>query len=124
MTCALAAADEILVPLQCEYFGLEGLAQVVEITNVIRDSGANPNLRIEGIVLTMADSRTNLTDDVINDVRNTFDNTAYDTIIPRSIRLSEAPGFKQAITDYAPKSPGAIAYVGLALEFLRRHQTS
>ena len=122
MTSALAAADEILVPLQCEYFGLEGLAQVVEVANSIRESGANPNLRIEGIVLTMADTRTNLTEQVINDVRGAFGETAYETIIPRSIRLSEAPSHCKAITDYAPKSQGALAYVKLSLEFLRRRR--
>ncbi|MFT5466329.1 MAG: chromosome partitioning protein [Verrucomicrobiales bacterium] len=122
MTSALAATDEILVPLQCEYFGLEGLAQVVSVTNSIRESGVNPNLRIEGIVLTMADTRTNLTEMVINDVRGAFQETAYETVIPRSVRLSEAPSHCKAITDYAPKSPGALAYVGLSQEFLRRHK--
>ncbi|MEM7011468.1 MAG: ParA family protein [Verrucomicrobiota bacterium] len=122
MTSALAAADEILVPLQCEYFGLEGLAQVVEVTERIRESGVNPTLRIEGIVLTMADSRTNLTDAVINDVRNTFEETAYETVIPRSVRLSEAPSFKKTINDYAPQSKGALAYVALSMEFLKRHK--
>lgn len=122
MTSALAAADEILVPLQCEYFGLEGLAQVVDVTNQIRESGVNPELRIEGIVLTMADSRTNLTDAVINDVRGTFEETAYETVIPRAVRLSEAPSFKQTINDYAPQSKGALAYVALSMEFLKRHK--
>lgn len=121
MTSALAAADEVLVPLQCEYFGLEGLAQVVKVIESIRASGANPGLFIEGIVLTMADTRTNLAELVIEDVRSMFNETAYDTIIPRSVRLSEAPSHTKAITDYAPGSKGAIAYTELSQEFVRRH---
>lgn len=121
MTGALAAADELIIPLQCEYFGLEGLAKIVDVHEQIKNSGANPDVVLEGIIMTMADSRTNLTQSVINDVRGVFPEVTYQTVIPRNIRLGEAPSFQQAITEYAPTSTGAIAYRQLAEEFLQRH---
>jgi len=122
MTSALAAADELIVPLQCEYFGLEGLSKIVGVHQQIRESGANPDVVLEGIVMTMADSRTNLSTMVINDVRQYFPEVTYQTIIPRNIRLGEAPSYGQSIIDYAPNCSGAIAYRALAEEFLQRHR--
>lgn len=120
MTSALAAADELIVPLQCEYFGLEGLSKIVGVHQQIKESGANPEVILEGIIMTMADNRTNLTNMVINDVREFFPEVTYQTIIPRNIRLGEAPSFGRTILDYAPDSTGATAYRDLAEEFLRR----
>lgn len=121
MTSALAAADELIVPLQCEYFGLEGLAKIVGVHEQIKNSGTNPEVILEGIVMTMADSRTNLTTLVINDVRRVFPEVTYRTVIPRNIRLGEAPSFGQAIIEYDPTCSGAAAYRNLAEEFLQRH---
>lgn len=121
MTGALAAADELLVPIQCEYFGLEGLSKIVNIVQQIRDSGANPDLALEGIVMTMFDNRMNLSQQVVGDVRNYFGQTVYQTIIPRTIRLGEAPSFGKTIIEYEPNGRGAQAYNALADEFLARH---
>ncbi len=121
MTSSLAAADELIVPLQCEYFGLEGLSKIVGVHQQIKESGANPDVVLEGIIMTMADSRTNLSAMVINDVREYFPEVTYETIIPRNIRLGEAPSYGQTIIDYAPSCTGAVAYRALADEFLRRH---
>ncbi len=120
MTGALSAADELLVPIQCEYFGLEGLSKIVNLVQQIRDSGANPGLLLEGIVMTMYDSRANLAQQVVNDVRSYFSEIVYQTIIPRTIRLGEAPGFGKSIIEYEPSGRGAQAYRALAEEFLRR----
>lgn len=120
MTSALAAADELLVPLQCEFFGLEGLSKIVTVLQQIRESGANPDVKIEGIVMTMHDARTNLSQQVIAEVRKHFDGTVYATIIPRNVRLGEAPSFGQPIIEYDPGSTGALAYRALADEFIRR----
>lgn len=121
MTSALAAADELVVPLQCEYFGLEGLSKIVGVHQQIRESGANSEVVLEGIVMTMADSRTNLTAMVINDVREYFPEVTYETVIPRNIRLGEAPSYGKTIIDYDPTCSGSVAYRALADEFLRRH---
>jgi chromosome partitioning protein len=120
MTGALAAADELLVPLQCEYFGLEGLSKIVNVVQQIRDCGANPGLLMEGIVMTMYDSRANLAQQVVNDVRSYFSEIVYDTIIPRTIRLGEAPSFGKSIMEYDSSGKGSMAYRALAEEFLRR----
>jgi chromosome partitioning protein len=124
MTGALAAADEILVPMQCEYFGLEGLSKIVNIVQQIRESGANPGLTLEGIVMTMYDSRANLAQQVVNDVRNYFAEVVYETIIPRTIRLGEAPSFGKSIIEYEPSGRGAQAYNALAEEFLARRKVA
>lgn len=120
MTGALAAADELLVPIQCEYFGLEGLSKIVNVVQQIRECGANPNLLLEGIVMTMYDSRANLANQVVNDVRNYFAETCYQTLIPRTVRLGEAPSFGKSIIEYEPSGRGAQAYRALANEFLAR----
>lgn len=121
MTGALAAADELLVPIQCEYFGLEGLSKIVHIVQQIRESGANPELALEGIVMTMFDSRMNLSQQVLKDVREYFSDVVYDTIIPRTVRLGEAPSFGKSIIEYEPNGRGAQAYRALTDEFLKRH---
>jgi chromosome partitioning protein len=121
MTSALAAADELLVPLQCEYFGLEGLSKIVHVSNEVAESGINPGMKIEGIVMTMYDVRTNLSQQVVQEVRKHFAETVYQTVIPRSIRLGEAPSFGRSIIEYDATGAGAVAYRALAQEFLRRH---
>src|SRR5438128_4868317 len=121
MSNALAAADEILTPIQCEYFALEGLVKIVRVVEQVRDSGANPNIQIGGILMTMFDSRTNLSAQVVAEVRQHFATRVYDTVIPRTVRLSEAPSFRKWILEYDPNGPAAIAYRALAEEFIRRH---
>ena len=120
MTSALAAADELLVPLQCEYFGLEGLSKIVTVYETIKSSGANPHVVLEGIIMTMADTRTNLSSLVINDVREHFPEITYETVVPRNVRLGEAPSYGQSVLEYAPTCSGAVAYRSLAEEFLKR----
>ncbi|MCH2059137.1 MAG: ParA family protein [Verrucomicrobiales bacterium] len=122
MTSALAAADELLIPLQCEYFGMEGLANIVQVQEQIRLSGANPDGRIEGIVMTMFDGRTNLSKDVVKQVREHFPDEVYQTVIRRSVRLGEAPSYGQAIIEYNGSGQGAVDYRSLAQEFLARHR--
>jgi len=114
---ALVASDALLIPIQCEFYALEGVSQLLNTLNLIRD-GLNPQLNIEGVLLTMADFRTNLTTEVINEIRNYFKEKVYRTIIPRNIRLSEAPSHGKPITAYDANSIGAIRYAELAQEFL------
>jgi chromosome partitioning protein len=121
MTNALAAADELLTPIQCEYFALEGLVKIVRVVDQIRDFGTNDRLESGGIVMTMFDSRTNLSAQVVADVREHFPERVYETVIPRTVRLSEAPSFGKSILEYDPHGAGATAYRALAKEFLRRH---
>ncbi|MDQ2867482.1 MAG: ParA family protein [Verrucomicrobiota bacterium] len=121
MTNALAAADEILTPIQCEYFALEGLVKIVRVVDQVRASGANPQVEIAGIVMTMFDSRTNLSAQVLLEVRTHFAEKIYETVIPRTVRLSEAPSFGQTILEYDNAGTGARAYRSLADEFIRRH---
>ena len=123
MTNALAAADEILTPIQCEYYALEGLAKIVRVVEQVRASGANPNVEIAGIVMTMFDGRTNLSSQVVAEVRKHFGERVYETVIPRTVRLSEAPSFGQTILEYDSSGGGARAYRQLAQEFLKRHAT-
>lgn len=122
MTNALAAADELLTPIQCEYFALEGLVKIVRVVEQVRDSGANARLRIGGIVMTMFDSRTNLSAQVVGEVRKHFPELVYRTVIPRSVRLSEAPSFGKTALEYDSSGPGARAYRALADEFQQRHR--
>ncbi|MFT5239487.1 MAG: chromosome partitioning protein [Kiritimatiellia bacterium] len=117
---ALAAADSVLVPMQCEYYALEGLSVISKLINQLRDSGTNPRLEVEGIVMTMFDARTNLSSDVVCEVNKHFPDAIYNTVIPRNIRLSEAPSFGKPIISYAPQSPGAVAYSLFARDFLER----
>ncbi|HEY4282587.1 MAG TPA: ParA family protein [Chthoniobacterales bacterium] len=121
MTNALAAADELLTPIQCEFFALEGLVKIVRVIEQVRNSGANDTLEIGGIVMTMFDSRTKLSAQVVSEVRTHFRERVYDTIIPRTVRLSEAPSFGKSILEYDPKGSGAEAYRSLGREFINRH---
>lgn len=123
MTNALAAADELLIPLQCEYFALEGLSKIHHIVNQIRESGANPGLTIGGILMTMF-MRNNLATQVINEVQTHFGDVIFKTVVPRTVRLSEAPSHGKPIIEYEPAGLGATAYNSLADEFLARHQWS
>ncbi len=114
---SLVAATSVLIPVQCEYYALEGLGQLTKTINLIKEN-LNPELKIEGVLLTMADFRTNLTSEVITETRNFFSDRVFDTIIPRSIRLSEAPGFGKSIMQYDKNSIGAQKYNALAKEVL------
>ncbi|MBQ6891106.1 MAG: ParA family protein [Clostridia bacterium] len=116
---ALTMADTLLVPIQCEYYALEGLSQLMNTVKLIRRN-LNPRLEVEGVVLTMYDGRTNLSQQVVGEVKRFFKNKVYDTIIPRSVRLGEAPSFGLPITLYAPKSTGAAAYSTLAEELVEK----
>lgn len=114
---ALAAADSIIVPIQCEYYALEGLSQLMKTIQLVQKY-SNPDLQIEGVILTMYDNRTNLSSQVTDEVRRYFQDKVYRTIIPRNIRLSEAPSFGLPITLYDEKSKGAEAYIELAKEVI------
>jgi chromosome partitioning protein len=111
------ASDRILVPIQCEFYALEGVSQLMNTLGLVKE-GLNPELSIEGVLLTMADFRTNLTTEVINEIRGYFKEKVYKTIIPRNIRLSEAPSYGKPITKYDIQSIGAQRYRELAEEFL------
>jgi chromosome partitioning protein len=117
---AMVASQSVLVPLQCEFFALEGLSQLMLSIREVR-TGPNPELRIEGIVLTMYDSRNNLSKQVEDDVRDNLGDLVYETVIPRNVRLSEAPSFAMPALLYDHTSKGSIAYQKLAAEMLRRH---
>ena len=114
---ALTASHSVLVPIQCEYYALEGVSQLIKTINLIKDN-LNDNLQIEGILMTMADFRTKLTQEVINEVKKHFGEKVYNTVIPRNIRLSEAPGFGKPIFLYDKESEGAKKYKELTKEFL------
>jgi chromosome partitioning protein len=116
---ALTAADAVLVPIQTEYFALEGLSELLDTVERVRDS-FNPHLELDGIVLTMFDDRTNLGRQVSEDIRKHFGDRVYRTVIPRNIRLGEAPSFGKPVLAYDIKSKGAEAYLALAREYLRR----
>lgn len=116
---ALTAADTLLVPIQCEFYALEGLSLLMNTVKLVRKS-LNPDLDVEGVVLTMFDSRTNLSMQVVEEVKKFFKNKVYDTIIPRSVRLGEAPSFGLPISRYAPSSAGATAYSALAKEMIEK----
>ncbi len=116
---ALVAADGLLIPIQCEYLALEGLTQLLNTVNLVKNK-LNPGLYIVGVVMTMFDPRTRLAGDIVREVRHHFPNEAFQTIINRNVRLSEAPSFGQPILDYDPSSPGALAYRALAEEVMAR----
>jgi len=118
MTNALAAADEVLIPIQCEYFALEGLSKIVQVIGQIQQNGINPELCIGGILMTMFDSRTNLAQQVVAEVRNHFKEKVFQTVIPRSVRLGEAPSFGRTILEHDPNGAGASSYRALAAEFI------
>jgi len=118
---ALCAADSVLIPLQCEYYALEGLSQLKRTVAMVK-AGPNPNLEVEGVLLTMFDGRNNLSRQVMDDVRENFAKEVYNAVIPRNVRLSEAPSFGKPIILYDITSRGCKSYMELATEFLeRRH---
>ena len=118
---AMAASDAILVPLQCEFFALEGLSQLLQTVEQVR-STLNPNLSIHGIVLTMFDSRNNLSNQVVADVRQFMGNKVYNTMIPRNVRISEAPSYGKPVLVYDLKCVGSEAYLKLATEVIQRER--
>jgi chromosome partitioning protein len=120
---ALVAADSVLVPIQCEFFALEGISQLMDTVDRIRDSFSH-NLRIEGILLTMYDDRTNLTKQVSDDLKEFFQDEVFQTVIPRSVRLAEAPSHGKPILMYDVRSKGSESYIKLAKEILENDQKS
>jgi chromosome partitioning protein len=117
---AFAAAQGLLVPIQCEYYALEGISMVTRILNQLRDSGVNPGLELTGIIMTMFDARTNLSNQVVGEVRTHFGDRVFETVIPRTTRLAEAPSFGKPIIHYDKYSAGAAAYQVLTQELLNR----
>jgi len=119
---AMTAADSLLVPLQCEFLALEGLSQLLKTVEVVRQ-GLNPELDIQGVVLTMYDRRNNLSDQVVAEVRAVLGAKVYNTVIPRNVRLSEAPSFGKPALLYDYRCPGSEAYIRLASEMLQRERS-
>jgi chromosome partitioning protein len=120
---ALVAADSVLVPLQCEFYALEGISSLLHTIEVVRRN-FNPPLQLQGVVLTMFDRRNRLSDLVANDARSHFGDWVYDTVIPRNVRIGEAPSHGQPVLLYDARSPGAQAYISLAAELLQREQAT
>ena len=118
---AMTTADTVLVPIQCEYYALEGLAQLIHTINLVKNR-LNPNLELEGVVFTMFDARTNLSLQVVENVKNTLQHNIYKSIIPRNVRLAEAPSHGMPINVYDPKSSGAEGYRDLAYEVIQRSE--
>lgn len=119
----LIAADSVVIPIQCEFFALEGISELMVTIDRVREAFAHP-LKVEGILLTMFDDRTNLTRQVANDLKEFFEDQVFRTVIPRSIRLAEAPSFGQPILTYDARSKGAESYIKLAKEILENEQAS
>ncbi|MFC1498204.1 ParA family protein [Verrucomicrobiota bacterium] len=117
---ALASADSVIIPMQCEYYALEGLSVIARLLERLREGNANPNIEIEGVLMTMFDSRTRLAAEVIKEVRKHFRKKVFKTLIPRNVRLSEAPSFGKPVIQYDRSSKGSKAYMKLAKEFLKR----
>ncbi len=117
---AMTTANRVIVPIQCEYYALEGVSQLIHTINLVRER-LNPDLNIDGVVFTMYDGRTNLSQQVVENVKENLNHHIYDTLIPRNIRLAEAPSFGQPITVYDPKSAGAEAYRELAKEVIKHN---
>ena len=115
---AFTASNSVLIPVQCEYFALEGLGQLLNTINLVKKH-LNKNIQIEGALLTMYDIRTNLSNQVVKEVKKYFNNKVYKTVIPRNVRLSEAPSYGMPITEYDAKSKGAKSYIKFAKEFLK-----
>lgn len=119
-TNALAASDSVIIPVQCEFFALEGITQLLNAIMLTKKQ-LNPNLKLEGVLLTMFDSRANLSIEVIEEIRSYFKDKVYTTLIPRLIRLAEAPSHGKPIIAYDPKSKGSLAYLNLAKEVIERN---
>jgi chromosome partitioning protein len=120
---AMVAADSVLVPSQCEFFALEGVSQLLDTVDRIRDSFQH-GLKLEGVLLTMFDDRTNLTRQVASDLREFFDEEVFEAVVPRSVRLAEAPSHGQSILTYDPRSRGAESYIRLAKEIIKHEQAA
>ena len=118
---SFTASDSVLIPVQCEYFALEGLGQLLNTVNLVKKH-LNKNLQVEGALLTMYDIRTNLSNQVVKEVKKYFEDKVYKTVIPRNVRLSEAPSYGMPITEYDPKSKGAKSYLKFAKEFLKNNE--
>jgi chromosome partitioning protein len=118
---ALLAADSVLIPIQCEFFALEGISQLMDTIDKVKESFSHP-LAIEGILLTMYDDRTNLTRQVADDLKDFFSDQVFTSVIPRSVRLAEAPSYGKPILMYDPRSRGAESYIRLAKEILEHEQ--
>ena len=117
---SLAAADYLLIALQCEYLALEGLGQILRVVERLKQANVNDALQIGGVVMTMFDIRTNLSRQVVDEVKKHLPDKVFETVIPRTVRLSEAPSFGKTIFDYDPHSPGSTAYKNLANEVVQR----
>lgn len=117
---AFAASDHLIIPLQCEYYALEGISMSHRVLTQVRENGVNPRLNLLGVVMTMFDSRTRLSAQIVDEVRNHFGELVFDTVIPRNTRIAEAPSFGKPIIHYDPYSPGAAAYEVLTGELLKR----
>ena len=117
---SMTTADSVLVPIQCEYYALEGLSQLIHTINLVK-ARLNPDLELEGVVFTMYDARTNLSNQVVENVKANLNHYIFKTLIPRNIRLAEAPSYGQPITIYDPKSAGAEAYMKLADEVIKHN---
>jgi len=118
---AMTASDSVLVPIQCEYYALEGLSQLIYTVNLVKER-INPDLEMEGVVFTMYDARTNLSLQVVENVKSVLNQKIFDTVIPRNVRLAEAPSFGMPINKYDPKSAGAESYAKLADELIRNRR--
>ena len=118
---ALAAAHAVLIPIQCEFYALEGVALLMNTIRLVQEN-MNPALMVRGVVMTMYDSRTRIATQVVDEVKNVFGATVYETLIPRNVRLSEAPSFGQPITSYDITSRGAESYIALAREVMKREE--
>ena len=118
---AMTTADSVLVPIQCEYYALEGLSQLIHTVNLVKER-LNPDLDMDGVVFTMYDSRTNLSNQVVDNVKSNLKQKVYDKLIPRNIRLAEAPSYGQPINVYDPKSAGAESYMALAEEVINNNK--
>ena len=116
---SLTAVESVLIPIQCEFYALEGVSQLVNTIELVRGN-LNPNLQIEGVILSMFDGRTNLSIQVVQEVKKYFGSKVYSTVIPRNVRLAEAPSYGMPIMEYDPKSKGAMAYNDFADEFLEK----
>lgn len=118
---SFTASDSVLIPVQCEYYALEGLGQLLNTVNLVKKH-LNKSIQVEGALLTMYDIRTNLSNQVVKEVKRYFDNKVYKTVIPRNVRLSEAPSYGMPITEYDPHSKGAKSYMKFAKEFLKLNE--
>lgn len=118
---SFTASDSVLIPVQCEYYALEGLGQLINTINLVKKH-LNKDIQIEGALLTMYDIRTNLSNQVVKEVKRYFENKVYKTVIPRNVRLSEAPSYGMPITEYDPRSKGAKSYMKFAKEFIKLNE--